>query len=177
MGVNPMALLGQEGAQKDYYYYYIITLLLLPHLLADVRFTAAQYADDVEPVLPDAVSVPAFVAGMDVYGDATRQRMQPSKSKLLPLGGATTTDAGESVAGIQVVDSAKALGIIFGTRDCLGMDWDHRMGIVRARMQKISRVPNLSAFGRAFAISGYALSTLCITHSTLACYRLSMQRV
>jgi hypothetical protein len=22
MGVNPMALLGQEGAQKDYYYYY-----------------------------------------------------------------------------------------------------------------------------------------------------------
>jgi hypothetical protein len=128
--------------------------------LAAVRFTAAQYADDVEPVLPDESSVPAFVAGMDVYGDATGQRMQPSKSKLLPLGGATTTDAGESVAGIQVVDSAKALGIIFGTRDCLGMDWDHRMGIVRARMQKISRIPNLSAFGRAFAISGYALSTL-----------------
>jgi hypothetical protein len=23
MGVNPMALLGQEGAQKDYYYYYL----------------------------------------------------------------------------------------------------------------------------------------------------------
>jgi hypothetical protein len=26
MGVNPMALLGQEGAQKDYYYYYYYTI-------------------------------------------------------------------------------------------------------------------------------------------------------
>jgi hypothetical protein len=25
MGVNPMALLGQEGAQKDYYYYYFMS--------------------------------------------------------------------------------------------------------------------------------------------------------
>jgi hypothetical protein len=30
MGVNPMALLGQEGAQKDYYYYYYYYPVLPP---------------------------------------------------------------------------------------------------------------------------------------------------
>jgi hypothetical protein len=129
--------------------------------LAGERFVATQYADDVEPLLPAASAVPGFVSGMDVYGDATGQRMQPPKSKLLPMGGRGTSAADNSpVAGIQVVSQAKSLGIIFGGRDVVGVDWGHRMGVVRQRMQKISRLPNLSAFGRAFAINGYALSTL-----------------
>jgi hypothetical protein len=129
--------------------------------LAGQRFVAAQYADDVEPLLPDEGAVASFVAGMDVYGDATGQRMQPSKSKLLPMGGGVGgADNHPPVAGIQVVSQAKSLGIIFGGRGVIGVDWNHRMGVVRERMQKISRLPNLSAFGRAFAVNGYALSTI-----------------
>jgi hypothetical protein len=127
--------------------------------LAGERFVATQYADDVEPLLPDDSSVSAFVSDMEVYGDATGQRMQPAKSKLLPMGGAAVQDR-PPVAGIQVVSQAKSLGIIFGSRGVVGVDWEDRMGVVRQRMQKISRLPNLSAFGRAFAINGYALSTL-----------------
>jgi hypothetical protein len=33
MGVNPMALLGQEGAQKDYYYYYYYVQVRAAHSL------------------------------------------------------------------------------------------------------------------------------------------------
>ena len=127
--------------------------------LAHMRFTATQYADDVEPFLPGEGSVPAFLSDMDVYGDATGQRMQPAKSKLLPIGGGVQ-GTGPPVAGIQVVSESKALGIIFGCQGGKGMDWGHRMGIVKQRLQKISRIPNLSAFGRAFAVSGYALSTM-----------------
>jgi hypothetical protein len=127
--------------------------------LAGERFVATQYADDVEPLLPDDNSVSAFVRAMEVYGDATGQRMQPAKSQLLPMGGAVVQDR-PPVAGIQVVSRAKSLGIIFGSRGVVGVDWGDRMGIVRQRMQKISRLPNLSAFGRAFAVNGYALSTL-----------------
>jgi hypothetical protein len=85
--------------------------------------------------------------------------MQPAKSQLLPMGGAVVQDR-PPLAGIQVVSRAKSLGIIFGSRGVVGVDWGDRMGIVRQRMQKISRPPNLSAFGRAFAVNGYALSTL-----------------
>jgi hypothetical protein len=127
--------------------------------LANMRFTATQYADDVEPLLPDESAVPAFLSDMDVHGDATGQRMQPTKSKLLPMGGGVRGD-GPPVSGIQVVNEAKALGIIFGCQGGKGMDSGHRMGVVKQHMQKISRIPNLSAFGRAFAINGYALSTM-----------------
>jgi hypothetical protein len=72
------------------------------------------------------------------------------------------------VSGIQVVNEAKALGIIFGCQGWKGMDWGHRMGVVKQRMQKISRIPNLSAFGRAFATNGYALSTM-LYHAQAFC--------
>jgi hypothetical protein len=59
------------------------------------------------------------------------------------MGGAAVQDR-PPVAGIQVVSRAKSLGIIFGSRGVVGVDWGDRMGIVRQRMQKISRLPNLS---------------------------------
>jgi hypothetical protein len=135
--------------------------------LAGERFVATQYADDVKPLLPDDNSVSAFVRAMEVYGDATGQRMQPAKSQLLPMGGAVVQDR-PPVAGIQVVSRAKSLGIISGSRGVVGVDWGDRMGIVRQRMQKIRRLPNLSAFGRAFAVNGYALSTL-LCHNKVPC--------
>jgi hypothetical protein len=126
---------------------------------------ATQYADDVEPLLPGEAAVPGLLADLSVYGDATGQRVQPPKCQLLPLGHAV--DAPTSVAGIQVWNTCKSLGVLFGSMGVVGVDWEHRLGIVRARVQKISRIPDLSMFGRAFAFNGYAISTLLYhTHFT-----------
>ena len=127
--------------------------------MAGGRLTATQYADDVEPLLPDTAAVPGFLDCLSQYGDATGQRVQPPKSMLLPMG----RDVGDSeapVAGLRVVDRAKSLGVVFGSRGVVGVDWEQRLAMVRTRLQNISNIPDLSAFGRAFAVSGYALSTL-----------------
>ena len=59
-----------------------------------------------------------------------------------------------------MVVQAKSLGITFGGSGVVGVNWVHRMQVVHDRLQRISRIPNLSAFGRAFATNAYALSTL-----------------
>jgi len=61
------------------------------------------------------------------------------------------------VAGLQVVSMAKSLGVLFGSRGLSGVDWEDRMQGDKDKLQKISRLPGLSAFGRAFAANGYAL--------------------
>lgn len=40
------------------------------------------------------------------------------------------------------------------------VDWEDKLAKVKHRLAKIANVPNLSAFGRAFAANAYALSTL-----------------
>lgn len=59
-----------------------------------------------------------------------------------------------------MVETAKSLGIVFGSTTVVGVDWAARMQIVRSRLHTISNVPDLPAFGRAFAANAYALSTL-----------------
>jgi hypothetical protein len=126
--------------------------------VAGCRLTAAQYADDTEPLLPDEAAVTPFVAGMDEFEEASGQHMQPRKSHLLPMGRDVQEEP--SVAGLQVVSSAKSLGALFGSQGVMGVDWEGRLQKVRSLLQKISRLPGLSPFGRAFAANSYALSTL-----------------
>jgi hypothetical protein len=64
------------------------------------------------------------------------------------------------VGGMQVVQRAKSLGVFFGERGNSSVDWEGRLETVRRRMQNISRISKLSAFGRAFAANAYALSTI-----------------
>ena len=122
------------------------------------RLVATQYADDVEPLLPDTAAVSGLVTCLGVYGEATGQWVQPPKCQLLTLGQVVADQA--PVAGMQVRATCKSLGVTFGGMGVEGVDWQHRLGIVRDRVQKISRIPNLSMFGRAFAFNGYAISTL-----------------
>jgi hypothetical protein len=126
--------------------------------VAGARLVAAQYADDAEPLLPDEEAATPFKAAMDTFEQASGQQMQPRKTHLLPLGRDVQEEA--PVAGLQVVSTAKSLGVLFGSRGLSGVDWEDRMQGVKDKLQKISRLPGLSAFGRAFAANGYALSKI-----------------
>jgi hypothetical protein len=66
----------------------------------------------------------------------------------------------EAVVGIEVVSTARSLGVVFGRQGVVGVNWAERMQKVRSRYHRISRLPGLSAFGRAFAANAYGLSTL-----------------
>jgi hypothetical protein len=125
---------------------------------------AAQYADDAEPFVPSLTSIPGFIACMNEFAEASGQRLNLNKTKLLLIGrqpsAAQTEAAPQSHSGLHIVNKAKALGVFIDGHGISRVDWDKRMGKVRARMDTISRIPCLSAFGRAFAVNAYALSTL-----------------
>ncbi len=53
---------------------------------AGCRLTALQYADDAQPLLDTTAQVPALLAAMATFGDASGQRLNPAKTKLMPLG-------------------------------------------------------------------------------------------
>jgi hypothetical protein len=155
--------------------------------LADLRLTASQYADDCTPLLRDAADVPRFLAAMDTFHAASGQQLNLRKVKLLPLPGGpraspaaapppacptaasapplppapvaaaaplAAPDAGLAPR-LAVVPSASTLGITFtaGAPGPYPVDLDRVYG----RLQRAATLP-LSAFGRAFAASGYAIS-------------------
>ena len=125
------------------------------------RVTAAQYADDAEPLLEAAADALPFEQSMAVFGNASGQHMQPRKSHYLHMGHTAAVPLPlPPGTALQVVGQAKSLGIIFGGDGVVGVNWVDRMQIVRDRLQRISRIPNMSAFGRAFAANAYAMSTL-----------------
>eukprot|EP00775_Hariotina_reticulata_P014986 gene14986-biopygen268 len=129
--------------------------------VASTHVTAAQYADDIEPVFPDVAVVPAFVSDMQTFGDASGQYLQLSKCSLLPVGVVPpATLQLPPQAGLRLVQSATSLGVTFHSDGSIGMCWQQRMQHVKQRMQRITCIPSLSAFGRAFAVNAYALSTL-----------------
>ena len=125
---------------------------------------AAQYADDAEPFLSSCSDVPGFIACMNVFAEASGQQLNLNKTKLLLIGRQLPTASAEAVAhnlsGLQIVDSAKALGVMFDGQGASKVDWGKRLGKVKNRMQTISHIPGLTAFGRAFAVNAYALSTI-----------------
>ena len=124
---------------------------------------AAQYADDAEPFVPSLSSIPGFIECMNVFANASGQRLNLNKTKLLLIGRqplVAHTHAAVQHSGLQIVDRAKTLGVFIDGHGISKVDWDRRMGKVKERMQSISNIPCLSAFGRAFAINAYALSTI-----------------
>jgi len=124
---------------------------------------AAQYADDAEPFVPSLASIPGFMESMNVFADASGQRLNLNKTKLLLIGcqpPVAQDQTAEQHSGLQIVDKTKALGVYIDGHGSSKVDWDKRMGTVKDRMESISRIPCLSAFGRAFALNAYALSTI-----------------
>eukprot|EP00775_Hariotina_reticulata_P001504 gene1504-biopygen2853 len=98
---------------------------------------------------------------MQVFGAASGQHLQPAKCSLLPVGAVPPAmSALPQQSGLRITTHARSLGVDFDSTGVWGLDWQQRMQQVRQRLQKITRIPHLSAFGRAFAVNAYALSTL-----------------
>ena len=133
-----------------------------------------QYADDTNVLLASLDSVGAFLTAMDVYGTASGQRLNLSKTKIMML---TTPPADLSmptvIEGLQVVSRALVLGIPFapvapvnassgarrqGQREAV-VDWPPLVNKFHQRLQKLGKLP-LTVFGRGFASSAYAVSVL-----------------
>ena len=126
--------------------------------VADCLVTAAQYADDAEPILTSLAELPAFLECMSVFAAATGQHLNPTKTKLLMLGQQQSHP--EPATGLAVSSSAKALGVVFDGGGGVEVDFEARMTLVKHRLAKIASIPHLSSFGRAFATNAYALGTL-----------------
>ena len=126
--------------------------------LANLMLTSTQYADDAEPFLPSLTNVPHFQQCMADFAAASGQHLNIAKTHMLPLGQHPPSAA--DVMGFSVTTAAKSLGVSFTGTGSTVVDWDARMTAVKRKLQKITDIPNLSAFGRAFAANAYALSTL-----------------
>ena len=134
-------------------------------MAASQQLAAVQYADDAEVFLLSMHDVPTFLSCMSDFAKASGQCLNPTKTRLLHIGQQPTQTAapGEAAHGLgamQVVAKAKSLGVFFDQCGKSSVDWGGSLEIVRHRMQNISRISKLSAFGRAFATNAYALSTL-----------------
>jgi hypothetical protein len=132
---------------------------------ASQQLAAAQYADDAEVFLLSLADVPTFMSCMTDFAKASGQCLNPTKTCLLHIGqqqaqAAAPGGATLAVGTMQIVAKPKSLGVFFDRCGKSSVDWDGRLTIVRHRMQNISRISKLSAFGRAFAANAYALSTL-----------------
>ena len=123
------------------------------------RWVALQYADDTEVLLANESEVASFVAAMDVFGDASGQRLHMGKTRLLPVGVCLRSPP-PSIAGLVVVDQARALGFDFhaGTGSP-SVDWDALLQRVTSAFDRL-RSMRLSPMGRGLASSAYGVSKL-----------------
>ena len=53
--------------------------------LQGARLTCSQYAGDLTVFLLDEAALPAFLQAMQVFGDASSQRLNPAKSQAMLL--------------------------------------------------------------------------------------------
>jgi Reverse transcriptase (RNA-dependent DNA polymerase) len=130
--------------------------------LAGGRVVAAQYADDIDPVLEGPQAVPVLVNTLSKYAAASNQHINVDKCKLLPVGRPSPAPVPDSISGIPVVDAASTLGITFHSGlspPTPKRDWDQLLSGVQTKLDKLGRL-SLSAFGRAMGASTYALSRL-----------------
>jgi exonuclease III len=128
--------------------------------VAGARCMAAQFADDVDPVLKGVEEVHVLVNTMRTFAQASNQHVNVSKSKLLPVGTPPDAPLPAAIAGIPVAESATTLGITFHAG--LGSatpkhDWHGLQEKITSKLNKLGRLP-LSVFGRAMGASTYALS-------------------
>ena len=129
-------------------------------VVAGSRCMAAQYADDVDPVLKGAEQVPVLVSTMDIFAQASNQHLNVAKSKLLPVGDPPVLPLPAVIAGIPVTQTATTLGITFHAglqRATPKRDWPGLQEKITSKLNKLGNLP-LSAFGRAMGATTYALS-------------------
>jgi len=127
--------------------------------IAGQRLTALQFADDAEVVLPSLDALPAFLSAMDTFSAATGQRLNHTKTKLLPIG-AVPAGLPPSAHGLSVVSSARALGVTFGAHADPSATWEGLFEGVEASFGRIASLRRLSMFGRGFACAAYGVSRL-----------------
>ena len=125
--------------------------------MAGRLLAALQYADDTEAILPTLDQVPAFLATMQTFGDATGQRLNPDKTEVLPIG-AVPAGLPPVVHGLRVVPAATALGITFRADAAPAADWPALLEGVKGCYARLARMPCLSVFGRGFASAAYGVS-------------------
>lgn len=96
---------------------------------------------------------------MHTFGAATGQRLNPDKTELLPIG-TVPTGLPDTVHGMRVVSTARALGLTFGAAAAEpSADWPAVMEGVEGCYARASSLP-LSVFGRGFASAAYGVSKL-----------------
>ena len=101
----------------------------------------SQYADDVTAFLPSEAALPAFLQAMQVFGNASGQRLHPGKSQAMLLGNRTLPPIGPQ-APIRLVRTAEALGVTFhegvGTPT---VDWQAQVAAVLHRFDRLAALP------------------------------------
>ena len=134
------------------------------------RITASQFADDCNVLLQAAsmqelaAEVQRFLAAMDLFQRATGQALSVDKTVLLPLGqlppDLLAPACPAAIGGLKVVSESRVLGVTLraGLADPVPT-WEVRLKRVRSCHARIAGL-GLSAFGRAFASNGYAVSQL-----------------
>ena len=129
-----------------------------------------QYADDVMAFLPDEAALPAFLQAMQMFGDASGQRLHPASSQAMLLG-ARTLPPLPPQSPVRLVRTAEALGVTF--REILGpptADWQAHTFAVLSRFNRLAALP-LSALGVAWPAQLMASAASFSTQSLLACRR------
>jgi exonuclease III len=133
------------------------------------RLCATQFADDTQVFLQSVRQLPGFFVVMDRFGQASGQRLNRSKSKVLLLGRAARAQASllqaqQPPGGPQVVCSATVLGVPIGVEPAGGQPGSaavaDRLPGVLAALTRLSRVQQLSAFGRGLGSAAYGVSLL-----------------
>lgn len=130
--------------------------------IAGQRLTALQFADDAEALLPSLDALPPFLSAMATFGDATGQRLNVEKTKVLPIG-AVPPGLPPTTHGLQVVSEATSLGVTFGTAPdpaAAAGRWQQLLEGAQASYGRIASLRRLSIFGRGFASSAYGVSRL-----------------
>jgi len=130
--------------------------------VAGQRLAAMQFADDAEALLPSLDDIPSFLSAMATFGDATGQRLNVEKTKVLPVG-AVPSDLPPTAHGLQVVSEATSLGVTFGSSPdpaAAADRWQQLLEGAEASYGRIASLRRFSIFGRGFASAAYGVSRL-----------------
>ena len=131
--------------------------------VAGTRLVVTQFADDTMAYLQGWARVSEFLALMHIFGRASGQHLNRSKTRVIPMGNLAEV-AAPSDSGLGVDARPQVLGIPLSSDLKSGarqpcVDWGPRLRLIVEKLHKLSNLP-ISAFGRAFAASSYALSSL-----------------
>ncbi len=141
--------------------------LTLPGVIeggAPLRLAASAYVDDATAILDNANEVETLSAVLEAYGAESGLRVNPAKSKMLPLGSWSRTTPGP----YPYVDEVRILGVTF-TRTVRGMmaaNWPARLRALRGTLVD-ARLRVLNICQRVQYCNSYALSILWHTAQVL----------